>query len=119
MFLCLYRVCFVARYIFQRFIKSQRGFSNAGAGYTFYPHSTDRCARQQKSDPISYLLFVRLTSLMFVKFKYKSRISVFRYISILPVTFILAPQSSGLCTYVGCSGGAMVLGKLPVPGRPT
>ena len=37
----LYRVCFAAIYIFQRFIKSQRGFSNAGAGagYTFYPLS--------------------------------------------------------------------------------
>ena len=33
-------VCFAAIYIFQRFIKSQRGFSNAGAGYTFYPLSS-------------------------------------------------------------------------------
>ena len=41
LFLCLYRVCFAPKYIFQRFIKSQRGFSNvdAGAGYTFYPLS--------------------------------------------------------------------------------
>ena len=34
-----YRICFAAIYIFKRFIESQRGFSNAGAGYTFYPHS--------------------------------------------------------------------------------
>ena len=42
LFLCFYRICFAAKYIFQRFIKSQRGFSNAGAGagYPFYPHST-------------------------------------------------------------------------------
>ena len=33
--LCFNRVCFVAIYIFQRFIKSQHGFSNASAGYTF------------------------------------------------------------------------------------
>ena len=37
--LCFYGTYFVATYIFKRFIKSQRGFSNAGAGYTFYPHS--------------------------------------------------------------------------------
>ena len=39
--LCVYGIYFAAKYIFQRFIKSQRGFSNAGAGagYTFYPHS--------------------------------------------------------------------------------
>ena len=39
LFLCLYRVCFAAIYIFQRGIKSKRGFSNAdaGVGYTFYP----------------------------------------------------------------------------------
>ena len=38
-----YRICFAAIYIFKRFIKSQRGFSNAGAGagYTFYPHSSN------------------------------------------------------------------------------
>ena len=37
--LCVYGIYFAAKYIFQRFIKSQRGFSNAGAGagYTFYP----------------------------------------------------------------------------------
>ena len=38
--LCVYGIYFAANYIFQRFIKSQRGFSIAGAGYTFYPHST-------------------------------------------------------------------------------
>ena len=34
-----YRVCFAAIYTFKGFIKSRRGFSNAGAGagYTFYP----------------------------------------------------------------------------------
>ena len=39
--LCVYGIYFAAKYIFQRVIKSQRGFSNAGAGagYTFYPHS--------------------------------------------------------------------------------
>ena len=37
--LCVYGIYFAAKYIFQRFIKSQSGFSNAGAGYTFYPHS--------------------------------------------------------------------------------
>ena len=39
--LCVYGIYFAAKYIFQRFIKSQRGFStaSAGAGYTFYPHS--------------------------------------------------------------------------------
>ena len=39
--LCVYGIYFAATYIFQRFIKSQRGFSNAGAGagYTFYPVS--------------------------------------------------------------------------------
>ena len=38
--LCVYGIYFAAKYIFQRFIKSQFGFSNAdaGAGYTFYPH---------------------------------------------------------------------------------
>ena len=40
LFLCFYRVCFAVIYIFQRDIKSQRRFSNAGAGYTFYPLST-------------------------------------------------------------------------------
>ena len=41
LFLCVYGIYFAAKYNFQRFIKSQRGFSNAGAGagYTFYPHS--------------------------------------------------------------------------------
>ena len=37
--LCFYGIYFAATYIFKRFIKSQRGFSNASAGYTFYPHS--------------------------------------------------------------------------------
>ena len=44
--LCVFGIYFAAKYIFQRFIKSQRGFSNAGAGagagYTFYPHSCSR-----------------------------------------------------------------------------
>ena len=36
--LCFHVTYFAATYFFKRFIKSQRGFSNAGAGYTFYPH---------------------------------------------------------------------------------
>ena len=41
--LCVYGIYFAAKYNFQRFIKSQGGFSNAGAGagYTFYPHSSE------------------------------------------------------------------------------
>ena len=39
--LCVYGIYFAATYIFKRFVKSQRGFPNAGAGagYIFYPHS--------------------------------------------------------------------------------
>ena len=45
--LCVYGIYFAATYIFQRFIKSQRGFSNAGAGsgYTFYPVSLNTLRR--------------------------------------------------------------------------
>ena len=41
---------FAALYIFQRFIKSQRGFSiaGAGAGYTFYPLSNE--TNQEKNE---------------------------------------------------------------------
>ena len=49
--LCVYGIYFAATYIFQRFIKSQRGFSNAGAGagYTFYPVSTYHLLRNLSS----------------------------------------------------------------------
>ena len=39
------RCLFAATQVFQRFINFQRGYSNAdaGAGYTFYPHSLILC----------------------------------------------------------------------------
>ena len=54
---CVYGIYFAAKYIFQRLIKSQRGFSNAdaGAGYTFYPHSFG-------ISRTAYLLFCQLVN---------------------------------------------------------
>ena len=43
LFLCFYRVVLLLYiYIFQRFLNSKRGFSNASASYTFYPLSINR-----------------------------------------------------------------------------
>ena len=89
--LCFYGIYFAAKYIFQRLIKTQRGFSNAGAGYTFYPHSSvmslivEGLSPLQQS-PLSFAVIIDCSGLRSSRYEIKTRRTSLIF-SILQISF--------------------------------